>query len=47
MGVQRGGVILLDIPPGMDEHLGVEIWTHEPTVAELDGFAARVEATER
>lgn len=26
---------------------GVEIWTHEPTVAELDGFAARVEAADR
>lgn len=26
---------------------GVEIWTHQPTVAELDGFAARVEATDR
>ena len=26
---------------------GVEIWSHEPTVAELDGFAARVEATDR
>lgn len=26
---------------------GVEIWTHEPNVAELDGFAARVEAADR
>ena len=26
---------------------GVEIWTHEPTVADLDGFAARVEAADR
>jgi hypothetical protein len=26
---------------------GVEIWTHEPTAADLDGFIARVEATER
>lgn len=26
---------------------GVEIWTQEPTVAELDGFAARVEASDR
>jgi hypothetical protein len=24
-----------------------EVWTHEPTVAELDGFAARVEAADR
>ena len=26
---------------------GVEVWSHEPNVAELDGFAARVEATDR
>ena len=26
---------------------GVEVWTHEPTAAELDGFAARIEATTR
>lgn len=26
---------------------GVETWTHEPTVAELDGVAARVEAADR
>jgi hypothetical protein len=26
---------------------GVEIWTHEPTVADLDGFAAQVEAADR
>jgi hypothetical protein len=25
----------------------VEVWTHEPTAAELDGFAARVEAADR
>jgi hypothetical protein len=25
----------------------VEIWTHEPTVADLDGFAAEVEAADR
>jgi hypothetical protein len=25
----------------------VEIWTHEPNIADLDGFAARVEAAER
>ena len=24
-----------------------EVWEHEPTVAELDGFAAEVEATQR
>ncbi|HEX4867159.1 MAG TPA: hypothetical protein VFV32_05980 [Acidimicrobiales bacterium] len=26
---------------------GIEVWTHEPTVAELDGFAAEVEAADR
>jgi hypothetical protein len=26
---------------------GVEIWTHEPTVADLDGFAAEVESVDR
>ncbi|MGD9700953.1 MAG: hypothetical protein AB7Q42_03270 [Acidimicrobiia bacterium] len=26
---------------------GTEVWTHVPTVAELDGFAAEVEATDR
>jgi len=25
----------------------VEVWTHEPTAADLDGFAARVEAADR
>ena len=24
-----------------------EVWEHEPTVADLDGFAAGVEATDR
>jgi hypothetical protein len=27
-----------------DDLVDVEVWTHQPTVAELDGFAARVEA---
>ncbi|QYG94289.1 hypothetical protein HC251_18855 [Iamia sp. SCSIO 61187] len=40
------------VPAGQAERYrdvlaGVEIWAHEPTVAELDGFAARVEATDR
>lgn len=26
---------------------GVEVWTHEPTAADLDGFAAEVEANDR
>lgn len=26
---------------------GVEVWTEEPTAADLDGFAAQVEATDR
>jgi hypothetical protein len=30
-----------------DELKGVEVWTHEPTAAELDGFAARIEAVVR
>jgi hypothetical protein len=25
----------------------VEIWEHEPSVADLDGFAAEVEASDR
>lgn len=30
------------------EHLNdVEVWTHSPTVAELDGFAAEVDAADR
>ena len=40
------------VGPGQAERFrevlaGVEIWTHEPTVAELDGFSARVEAARR
>ncbi len=30
-----------------DELAGVEVWTHEPTIADLDGFAAEVEAADR
>jgi hypothetical protein len=30
-----------------DTLAGVELWTREPTVADLDGFAARVEAADR
>jgi len=30
-----------------DELAGIEVWTHEPTVADLDGFAAEVEAADR
>jgi hypothetical protein len=26
---------------------GVQVWDHEPTVADLDGFAAQVEAADR
>jgi hypothetical protein len=26
---------------------GVEVWTHDPTAADLDGFAAEVEAADR
>lgn len=40
------------VAPGQAERYrdtlaGIEIWSHEPNVAELDGFAARVEATDR
>jgi hypothetical protein len=40
------------VGPGQTERypdlLGdVEVWTHEPSVAELDGFAASVEAADR
>ena len=40
------------VSPGDAEHyaeelLDVEIWSHEPTVADLDGFAATVEAADR
>jgi hypothetical protein len=30
-----------------EDLVGVEILTHEPTVADLDGFAAEVEAADR
>lgn len=30
-----------------DTLAGVEVWAREPTVADLDGFAARVEAADR
>jgi hypothetical protein len=30
-----------------DELDGVEVWTHSPTAADLDGFAAEVEANDR
>lgn len=47
-----GRPIRVVVGPGQAERYpdvlaGVEIWTHQPTVAELDGFAARVEATDR
>jgi hypothetical protein len=40
------------VPPGQrgkySDLLGeVEVWEHEPTAAELDGFAATVEASDR
>jgi hypothetical protein len=40
------------VAPGQAERYAdllreVEVWTHEPTVAELDGFAAGVEAADR
>lgn len=40
------------VRPGQKERFaealeGVELWEHEPSVAELDGFAAEVEAADR
>lgn len=40
------------VRPGQRERFadtlaGIEIWEHEPTVADLDGFAAEVEAVDR
>jgi hypothetical protein len=40
------------VGPGQAEHYRdlfseVEVWTHEPSVAELDGFASSVEAADR
>jgi hypothetical protein len=30
-----------------DDLSGIAVWSHEPTAAELDGFAAEVEANDR
>jgi hypothetical protein len=40
------------VRPGQDEQYadllaGCQVWTHEPTAGELDGFAAQVEAADR
>ena len=40
------------VRPGQRERFasvldGIELWEHEPTVADLDGFAAEVEAVDR
>jgi hypothetical protein len=40
------------VRPGQQERFadvleGIELWEHEPTVADLDGFAAEVEAADR
>lgn len=50
--VRPGVPIRVLAPAGQDEKYadllaGVEVWTHEPTTADLDGFAARVEANDR
>lgn len=42
MDEQTGGMILLDATPGTLTEVA-----HRPTTAELDGFAARVEAADR
>lgn len=47
-----GRPIRVVVGPGQAERYrdilaGAEIWTHQPTVVELDGFAARVQATDQ
>ncbi len=44
--------IAVAVQPGQEEEYselldGMYLWNHQPTAAELDGFAARVEAAER
>jgi hypothetical protein len=44
--------IAVAVQPGQEETYaelleGMYLWNHQPTAAELDGFAARVEAAER
>lgn len=50
--VKPGVPIRVLAPAGQAERYadllaGVEVWDHEPSVADLDGFSARVEAYER
>jgi hypothetical protein len=50
--IAEGVPIRVLVREGQDEQYselleGVEVWTHEPNVSELDGFSARVEAYER
>ena len=44
--------IAVAVQPGQEEEYaelleGMYLWNHQPTAAELDGFASRVEAAER
>lgn len=48
----EGMPIRVVVKPGQAERYAelldrVEVWTHDPTVADLDGFAAEVEAADR
>ncbi len=50
--VREGVPLRVVVKPGQAERYadllaGVEVWTHEPSVAELDAFSARVEGYER
>jgi hypothetical protein len=49
---REGMPIRVVVKPGQaeqyrDDLVGVEVWDHEPNVADLDGFAAQVEAADR
>ena len=48
----EGTPIRAVVKPGQEETYadllaGVQVWSHEPSVGELDGFAAQVEAADR
>lgn len=49
--LREGTPIRVVVAPGQDERYadllaGCQVWTHEPTAGELDGFAAQVEAAD-
>lgn len=55
MDEETGGVVLRDVSPGEEGEFDwetslldeFEVWTHDPTMADLDGFAAEVDAVDR